>query len=194
MEVIDTSIPEVKIISPGIHRDLRGYFYESYNEKEFCQKVFDTHFVQDNQSMSKKGVIRGMHWQLPPYAQAKLVRCVRGKIFDVAVDIRKGSPTFMKYVCIELSEENNLQFFIPRGFAHGFVALTDNAIFQYKCDNYYNKESERSFRYDSLDIPWPEVGEALQSEKDFAGKTAAGLSDDDIFDYWNINHYKTDKI
>ena len=190
MKVIDTTIPEVKIIQPDVHYDERGYFYESYNEKVFSKLVHSTSFVQDNQSKSKKGVIRGMHWQLPPYAQAKLVRCVRGKIFDVAVDIRKGSPTFLQYVYIELTEENNLQFFIPRGFAHGFVALTDDAIFQYKCDNYYDKSSERSFRYDSLDIPWPNVEEVLQSDKDNAGVSAYNLKDEDIFDYFNLNYYK----
>ena len=190
MIVQDTNIPEVKIITPTVFGDERGYFYESFNEKEFIDKVGYAHFVQDNQSMSKKGVIRGMHWQLPPYAQSKLVRCVRGKVFDVAVDIRVGSPTFMQYAYVELSEENKLQFFIPKGFAHGFVALTDDAIFQYKCDAYYNKEAERSFRYDSLDIPWPEVDSVIQSSKDISGLKASELKNEDMFDYWNLNWRK----
>ena len=142
MEVIDTLIPEIKIIKPKIFRDDRGYFFESFSKREFDQKIADIKFVQDNQSKSSYGVIRGLHFQAPPYAQAKLVRCVVGKVLDVAVDIRSGSPSYGKYVAVELSEENQLQLFIPRGFAHGFSVISEQAIFQYKCDNYYHPESE----------------------------------------------------
>lgn len=142
MEIIETQIKDVKILKPRVFADSRGYFYESFSEREFCEKVADVHFVQDNQSKSSYGVIRGLHFQTPPFAQAKLVRCVVGKVLDVAVDIREGSPTYGKYVAVELSEENHLQLFIPHGFAHGFSVLSDTAIFQYKCDNYYCPSSE----------------------------------------------------
>lgn len=142
MEIIDTDIPEVKILKPRIFEDARGYFFESFSEREFCENVADVHFVQDNQSKSSYGVIRGLHFQAPPHAQAKLVRCVEGKVLDVAVDIRVGSPTYGQYVAVELSAENQLQLFIPHGFAHGFSVLSETAVFQYKCDNYYCPESE----------------------------------------------------
>ncbi|MDE6558421.1 MAG: dTDP-4-dehydrorhamnose 3,5-epimerase, partial [Muribaculaceae bacterium] len=142
MEIIETSIEGVVIIRPTIFKDARGYFYESYNKRIFDNLVTPVDFVQDNQSKSTRGVMRGLHFQRPPYSQAKLVRCVEGKVLDVAVDIRKGSPTYGNHVAVELSAENNLQFFIPRGFAHGFAVLSDEAVFQYKCDNYYASEAD----------------------------------------------------
>ena len=150
MQVIDTILDGVKIIAPSVFVDDRGYFFESFNDKEFREKVCDTTFVQDNQSKSCKGTLRGLHWQAPPFAQSKLVRVTKGAVIDVAVDVRVGSPTFGQHVAVKLSDENNFQLFIPRGFAHGFVALTDDVIFQYKCDNFYNKESERAVRWDSI--------------------------------------------
>ena len=139
MEVIKTEIDGVVIIEPRIFKDDRGYFYESFSQREFEEKVCQTTFVQDNQSKSSYGVLRGLHFQKPPYCQSKLVRCIKGAVLDVAVDLRKGSPTFGKYVAVELSEDNHRQFFVPRGFAHGFAVLTEEAVFQYKCDNFYNK-------------------------------------------------------
>ena len=139
MQVIDTILEGVKIIIPKVFLDDRGYFFESFNDKEFREKVCNTTFVQDNQSKSCKGTLRGLHWQAPPFAQSKLVRVTKGAVIDVAVDVRVGSPTFGKHVSVKLSDENNFQLFIPRGFAHGFIALTDDVIFQYKCDNLYNK-------------------------------------------------------
>ena len=147
MKVIDTEIPEVKIIEPVVYKDNRGYFYESFNNKEFTEKVFSVNFMQDNESCSSANTLRGMHWQKPPYAQSKLVRCTHGALIDFAIDIRVGSPTFMKYVKILLTPENKKQFFIPRGFAHGFISLEDNTVLQYKCDNLYNKESEGALTY-----------------------------------------------
>lgn len=138
MEVKETSIPGVVIIEPRVFADSRGYFFESYSQREFEEKVGPVHFVQDNESCSTRGVMRGLHFQRPPFAQAKLVRCVRGAVLDVAVDIRRGSPTFGQHVAVELTEDNHRQFFIPRGFAHGFAVLSDVAVFQYKCDNYYD--------------------------------------------------------
>lgn len=142
MEVINTEIEGVKIIKPQIYKDSRGYFFESFSEKEFQSNIGKIHFVQDNESFSIKGVLRGLHFQKPPYSQAKLVRCTEGKVLDIALDIRKGSSTFGKYVAVELTDSNNLQLFIPKGFAHGFIVLSDFAKFQYKCDGYYNPESE----------------------------------------------------
>ena len=132
MEVIKTAIEGVYVIEPKVFGDARGYFFESFSEREFKEKIGDVHFVQDNESMSKYGVMRGLHFQHPPYAQSKLVRCVKGKVIDVAVDIRKGSPTYGQHITAILSEENHRQFFIPQGFAHGFAVLSDSAIFQYK--------------------------------------------------------------
>ena len=137
MEVIKTDIDGVVIIEPRIFKDERGYFYESFSQREFEEKVCLTTFVQDNQSKSSYGVLRGLHFQKPPYCQSKLVRCIKGAVLDVAVDIRKGSPTFGKHVAVELTEENHRQFFVPRGFAHGFAVLSEEAVFQYKCDNLY---------------------------------------------------------
>ena len=141
MEVIKTAIEGVFIIEPRLFKDDRGYFFESFSQREFNEKVRKVNFVQDNESKSSYGVLRGLHFQKPPYAQSKLVRVIKGAVLDVAVDIRKGSPTFGKYVSVELTEDNHRQFFIPRGFAHGFSVLTDEVIFQYKCDNFYAPQS-----------------------------------------------------
>lgn len=184
MEVIKTEIEGVVIIEPRIFKDDRGYFYESFSQREFEEKVCRTTFVQDNQSKSSYGVVRGLHFQKPPYSQSKLVRCIKGAVLDVAVDIRKGSPTFGKYVAVELTEDNHRQFFVPRGFAHGFAVLSDEAVFQYKCDNFYNKESEGSVAWNDpeLAIDWRIPAEkVLLSEKDKQSKT---ISDADyLFDY-----------
>lgn len=169
MEVIKTEIGGVVIIEPRVFKDARGYFFESYSKREFDEKVRRVDFVQDNESMSTRGVMRGLHFQRPPYTQSKLVRCVKGRVLDVAVDIRKGSPTYGKHVAVELSEENHRQFFVPRGFAHGFAVLSDEAVFQYKCDNYYHPESEGgiSIADESLGIDWQvEPASAILSEKD----------------------------
>ena len=169
MQIIPTSIPEVVIIEPRIFRDERGYFFESFSEQRFAELVTPTHFVQDNESRSSYGVVRGLHFQLPPHAQAKLVRVVRGRVLDVAVDVRVGSPTFGKHVAVELSEDNHRMLFLPRGFAHGFSVLSDEAIFQYKCDNYYAPKAEGAIAWDdpALGIDWqlPAAGICL-SEKD----------------------------
>lgn len=156
MEVIETEIEGVVIIEPRIFKDARGYFFESFSQREFEEKVGHVEFVQDNESMSSYGVMRGLHFQRPPYTQAKLVRCVRGKVLDVAVDIRKGSPTFGKHVAVELTEDNHRQFFIPKGFAHGFAVLSETAAFQYKCDEFYHQRlTEASV---SLTIAWALIG------------------------------------
>ncbi len=169
MEVLKTAIDGVVIIEPRIFKDARGYFFESYSKKEFDEKVRTVEFVQDNESMSTRGVMRGLHFQRPPYTQSKLVRCVKGRVLDVAVDIREGSPTYGKHVAVELSEDNHRQFFVPRGFAHGFAVLSDVAVFQYKCDNYYHPEADGgiSIADASLGIDWMlDPNEALLSEKD----------------------------
>ena len=169
MEVIKTAIEGVYIIEPKVFGDARGYFFESFSKREFKEKVGDIHFVQDNESMSKYGVMRGLHFQRPPYAQSKLVRCVKGKVIDVAVDIRKGSPTYGQHVAALLSEDNHRQFFIPQGFAHGFAVLSESAVFQYKCDNFYHPEADGgiSILDESLGIDWGlAMEEALLSEKD----------------------------
>lgn len=169
MNVIPTEIEGVVIIESRIFKDSRGYFFESYSKREFDDKVRPVDFVQDNESMSTRGVMRGLHFQRPPFTQAKLVRCVRGRVLDVAVDIRKGSPTYGKHVAVELSEENHRQFFVPRGFAHGFAVLSDVAVFQYKCDNYYHPEADGgiSIADESLGIDWQiDPSQAILSEKD----------------------------
>ena len=169
MEVVKTAIEGVYIIEPKVFGDARGYFFESFSEREFKEKVGDIHFVQDNESMSKYGVMRGLHFQRPPYAQSKLVRCVKGKVVDVAVDIRKGSPTYGQHVAALLTEENHRQFFIPQGFAHGFAVLSESVVFQYKCDNFYHPEADGgiSILDESLGIDWGlTMEEALLSEKD----------------------------
>ena len=189
MEVIKTEIEGVVIIEPRIFKDDRGYFYESFSQREFEEKVCRTIFVQDNQSKSSYGVLRGLHFQKPPYSQSKLVRCIKGKVLDVAVDIRKGSPTFGKHVAVELSEENHRQLFIPRGFAHGFAVLSDEAVFQYKCDNFYNKESEGAIAWNDpeLAIDWRIPAESIiLSEKDKQNRNIADA--DFLFDY-NENLY-----
>ena len=157
MKAIETSIPGVFIIETDVFGDHRGYFTETYNKLKYVDLGITTEFVQDNMSFSAhKGTLRGLHWQNPPHAQAKLVYCTKGKVIDVAVDIRKGSPTFGKWVSVELSAENHRQFYIPRGFAHGFLTLTDNVEFRYKCDNIYMKSSEGRMRYDAteVDVDW----------------------------------------
>ena len=169
MEIIKTDIEGVVIIEPRIFKDERGYFYESFSQREFEEKVCHTTFVQDNQSKSSYGVLRGLHFQKPPYCQSKLVRCIKGAVLDVAVDIRKGSPTFGRHVAVELTEENHRQLFIPRGFAHGFAVLSEEAVFQYKCDNFYCKESEGAIAWDDpqLAIDWRIPADSiLLSEKD----------------------------
>ena len=142
MDVIKTAIDGVVIIEPRVFKDARGYFFESFSQREFEEKVHKINFVQDNESMSSYGVMRGLHFQRPPFTQSKLVRCVKGAVLDVAVDIRKGSPTYGQHVAVELSEENHRQFFVPRGFAHGFAVLSETAVFQYKCDNFYAPEAD----------------------------------------------------
>ncbi len=156
MQVIKTDIEGVLIIEPRLFRDARGYFFESFSQREFDEKVRHIDFCQDNESMSSYGVMRGLHFQRSPYSQSKLVRCVRGRVLDVAVDIRKGSPTYGKHVAVELTEDNHRQFFIPRGFAHGFSVLSETAVFQYKCDNFYHPEADGgiSILDDSLGIDW----------------------------------------
>ena len=169
MEVIKTDIEGVVIIEPRIFRDDRGYFFESFSQRDFQEKVCNTVFVQDNESKSSYGVLRGLHFQKPPYAQSKLVRVIKGAVLDVAVDIRKGSPTFGQHVAVELTEDNHRQFFIPRGFAHGFSVLTDEVIFQYKCDNFYAPQSEGALAWDDPDlgINWRLPAEkVILSEKD----------------------------
>lgn len=169
MQVIKTDIEGVLIIEPRLFRDARGYFFESFSQREFDEKVRHIDFCQDNESMSSYGVMRGLHFQRPPYSQSKLVRCVRGRVLDVAVDIRKGSPTYGKHVAVELTEDNHRQFFIPRGFAHGFSVLSETAVFQYKCDNFYAPQAEGgiSIQDDSLGIEWTiPTGRAILSVKD----------------------------
>ncbi len=169
MEVLRTAIEGVVIIKPRIFTDARGYFFESFSQREFNEKVRPIQFVQDNESKSSYGVMRGLHYQKMPYAQSKLVRCVRGRVLDVAVDIRKGSPTFGQHVAVELSEDNHLQFFIPRGFAHGFAVLSEEAVFQYKCDNFYEPQSEGGIQLidDTLGIDWRiPIDRAILSAKD----------------------------
>ena len=169
MNVIKTAIDGVVIIEPRLFKDDRGYFFESFSERDFNAQVRTVRFVQDNESKSSYGVLRGLHFQKPPFAQSKLVRVVKGAVLDVAVDIRKGSPTFGQHVAVELTEENHRQFFIPRGFAHGFSVLTDEVIFQYKCDNFYAPQSEGAIAWDdpALGIDWKIPAEkVILSEKD----------------------------
>lgn len=169
MNFIKTDIPDVIIIEPKVFGDNRGYFFESFSQREFEKHVCKTVFVQDNESKSGYGVLRGLHFQKPPFAQAKLVRVVKGKVLDVAVDIREGSATFGKHVSVELSDENKRQLFIPRGFAHGFVVLSDEAVFQYKCDNYYAPDYEGGILWNdpALNIDWKiPVKDIILSDKD----------------------------
>lgn len=169
MNVIKTAIDGVVIIKPRLFKDDRGYFFESFSERDFNTQVRTVRFVQDNESKSSYGVLRGLHFQKPPFAQSKLVRVVKGAVLDVAVDIRKGSPTFGQHVAVELTEENHRQFFIPRGFAHGFSVLTDEVIFQYKCDNFYAPQSEGAIAWNdpALGIDWRiPADKVVLSEKD----------------------------
>lgn len=169
MNVIKTDIEGVVIIEPRVFTDARGYFFESYNKASFDSMVCPVDFVQDNESCSTCGVMRGLHFQRPPHAQAKLVRCVRGRVLDIAVDIRNGSPTYGKHVSCLLTEDNHRQFFIPRGFAHGFAVLSDIAVFQYKCDNFYFPEAEGGISIidPSLGIDWKiALDDAILSDKD----------------------------
>jgi dTDP-4-dehydrorhamnose 3,5-epimerase len=169
MKFIKTEIPDVYIIEPSVFGDDRGYFLESFNLNKFEENVCPIKFVQDNESKSSRGVLRGLHFQKPPYDQAKLVRCIEGKVMDVAVDIRKGSPTYGKHLAVELSGENKRQLFVPRGFAHGFSVLSDSAVFAYKVDNTYAPEYDSGIRFDdpTLNIDWGLTnGEVLLSQKD----------------------------
>ena len=185
IEVIKTDIEGVLIIEPKVFGDARGYFLESFNAKEFAEKTgLNINFVQDNESMSSYGVMRGLHFQRPPFTQSKLVRCVKGDVLDVAVDIRKGSPTYGKWVSCELTENNHRQFFVPRGFAHGFAVLSETAVFQYKCDNFYAPQADGgiSILDSSLGIDWKIPTEkALLSDKDT--KHALLKDFDSPFDY-----------
>jgi len=170
MEIIKTGIKDLLIINPKIFADARGYFFESYNEEVFKKNGIDVNFIQDNQSLSSTGVLRGLHFQAPPHDQGKLVRVITGAVLDVAVDIRKNSSTYGKHVAIELTEENKTMFFIPPGFAHGFLTLKDNTIFSYKCTNLYHKESEGTVLWDDLDlnVNW-NYNDPILSEKDISG-------------------------
>ena len=190
MKVLKTSIKGVVIIEPDLFKDSRGYFFESFNQKEFNEKVCETLFVQDNESKSCFGVLRGLHFQKPPFAQSKLVRVVKGAVLDVAVDIRKGSPTFGQHVAVELTEDNRCQFFIPRGFAHGFIVLSEEVIFQYKCDTFYSPQSEGALAWDDpdLDFVWRiPFDKIILSEKD---TRHLRLKDTEwLFDY-SVDYYK----
>ena len=169
MEIFETALEGVLIMEPRVFKDARGYFFESFSQREFDEKVCPIRFVQDNESMSTYGVVRGLHYQRMPYTQSKLVRCVKGRVLDVAVDIRRGSPTFGQHVAVELSEENHRQLFIPRGFAHGFSVLSDVAVFQYKCDNFYHPEADAGIQLmdETLGIDWRiPIEQAILSEKD----------------------------
>lgn len=169
MNVLRTDIEGLVIIEPKVHGDERGYFFESFSERDFAAGVAETSFVQDNESRSVYGVVRGLHFQRPPHSQAKLVRVVKGRVLDVAVDLRKDSPTFGRHIAVELSEENHRQVFLPKGFAHGFSVLSEEAVFQYKCDDYYAPECEMAVAWDDpdLDIDWKvPADKVILSEKD----------------------------
>lgn len=178
MEIIKTHIDGLVIIEPRIFKDDRGYFFESFSQKQFEDKVSKTVFLQDNESKSSYGVLRGLHFQTPPYAQSKLVRVIRGAVLDVAVDIRLGSSTYGQHVSVELTEDNHRQFFIPKGFAHGFVVLTQQVVFQYKCDNYYAPLNEGALSWDDPDlaIDWKvPADKVILSEKDKKHQTFKGF-------------------
>ena len=190
MQFIPQSIPDVLVIEPKVHGDHRGYFVETFRQDKFEQALgYKVNFVQDNESKSSKGVLRGLHFQLAPHAQSKLVRVIEGSVLDIAVDIRQGSPTFGQHVAVELSGDNKKQIFVPRGFAHGFVVLTDTATFAYKVDNYYSPECDRGLAFDDkeLNIDWILSADSLSlSEKDTKQPTLAELAD--CFDY-AANYY-----
>ena len=178
MNVIETSIPGLLIIEPRVFRDERGYFFESFSQRDFEAQVGEVHFVQDNESMSQRGVIRGLHFQRPPYTQTKLVRVVSGSVLDIAVDIRVGSPPDGQHVAVLLSGENQRQFFVPKGFAHGFAVLSDIAVFQYKCDEFYHPEADGGIQLadPALDIDWQiPTDEAIRSQKDLTLPLLADL-------------------
>lgn len=179
MKVIPTALEGVLILEPAVFGDERGYFFESYNRQAFKHAGIDAVFVQDNQSLSRKGVMRGLHFQTGEHAQAKLVRAMSGSVLDVTVDLRAGSPTYGQHVAVELSGENRRQMFIPRGFAHGFVVLSDEAVFSYKCDNFYNKAAEGGLRFNdpALGIDWRfKAEDMLVNERDAHFPTLAGLA------------------
>lgn len=189
MKVIKTAIEDVVIIEPDVFGDARGYFFESYSQKKFNEQVREVKFVQDNESKSKYGVLRGLHFQKGKDAQSKLVRVVKGRVLDVAVDIRKGSPTFGKYVAVELREDNHRQLFVPRGFAHGFSVLSEEAIFQYKCDNLYAPQAEGAIAWNDpeIGIDWGLPAEdVLLSAKDAAHPLLK--YSEYLFDY-NVDYY-----
>lgn len=189
MKYIKTDIKGLVIIEPRVFGDERGYFFESYSKKEFEKNVRKVDFIQDNESKSSYGVLRGLHYQLPPFTQSKLVRVIKGKVLDVAVDIRKGSPTFGKHVAVELTEENKKQLFMPRGFAHGFSVLSEEAIFAYKVDNIYAPDYEGSIKFDDdlLNIDWRiNLNDVILSEKD---KNHPSINKAKIFDY-NVDLYE----
>lgn len=190
MNFIKTAIPEVVIVEPKVWGDDRGYFVETFRDDLFCEAVgYQVNFIQDNESKSSYGVLRGLHYQLAPFAQSKLVRVIKGKVLDVAVDIRDGSPTFGKHVAIELSDENKRQLFVPRGFAHGFVVLSDEAIFAYKVDSYYSPENDRGVAFDdeTIGIDWMVPKDKLQlSEKDTKQPSFEAC---DKFEY-GVNYYE----
>ena len=184
MNIVETDIKGVVIIEPRVFNDARGYFFESFSQRDFESQVYKTIFVQDNESKSSYGVLRGLHFQKPPFAQSKLVRVVKGSVLDVAVDIRRGSPTFGKHVAVELTADNKRQLFVPRGFAHGFAVLSDEVVFQYKCDNFYAPQSEGAIAWDDADlqIDWRIPAEkVILSDKD---RHHPQLKDADwLFDY-----------
>ena len=188
MKTTDFKIEGLKVIEPKVFGDDRGYFYESYNENTFKEAGIACHFVQDNQSYSKRGTLRGLHFQLGAFAQSKLVRVIFGEVLDVAVDLRKGSKTYGEHEAVLLTGENQKQFFIPKGFAHGFVVLSKDALFQYKCDNFYNKESEGSIRFDDkqLNINWQmAASDILVSEKDNISNTFQQAEEKYDFSHWS---------
>ena len=188
MELINTEIAEVKIVKPLVFGDNRGWFYESYSYEKLKQLGINTQFVQDNRSYSsEKGTLRGIHFQKSPMAQTKLITCTRGRILDVAVDLRKGSPTYLKWVSVELSEENKLMLYIPKGFGHGFVTLTDNVEVLYKVDEYYSKENDRSIKFDDeeIGVNWG-VQNPILSQKDL---TAPSLSESDVDFVYEVTNY-----
>jgi len=186
MEIERTSIPEVVIVRPRVFKDARGYFFESFNEKEFASLVAPVHFVQDNQSCSSYGVVRGLHYQKGKDVQGKLVRVIEGRVLDIAVDIRVGSPTFGKWVAVELSADNFQQLFIPRGFAHGFSVLSETAVFQYKCDRFYAPQSEGAIAWNDpeLAVDWGVPADKVQlSAKDAAHRCLKDVPAEELFNY-----------
>lgn len=185
MKIISTNLPDVKIVEPDLFGDARGYFFESWNYAKYADNNIDCQWIQDNESCSSYGVLRGLHYQAAPYTQAKLVRVITGRVLDVAVDIRKNSPTFGQYAAVELSGENKRQLFIPRGFAHGFAVLSETAVFAYKCDNIYHPASERGIAFNdpALGINWQiDIEKALLSAKD---QRNPQLKDAELFDFNN---------